>query len=44
MDNREIVVRLSVAKGPEGLCGLPVSYSMDKEGHIYLVGGKTAEE
>jgi hypothetical protein len=44
MDNREIVVRLSVAKGPEGLWGLPASYSMDTEEHTYLVGGKTVEE
>ena len=43
MEDREIVVRLSVAKGPEGLCGLQALYSMDTEGHTYLVGGKTAE-
>jgi hypothetical protein len=43
MDDREIVVRLPVARGSEELCGLPASYSTDTEGHTYLVRGKTAE-
>jgi hypothetical protein len=43
MDGSEIVVRLSLAEGPEEPCGLPASYSMDTEGHMYLVGDKTAE-
>jgi hypothetical protein len=43
MDDRITVVRLPVAKGPEELCGLPALYSMDTEGHMYLVAGKTAE-